>query len=63
MITEIFSSRFPQPQLFSLEEGIEQVELFPEVWGAAEKLISPEILLRWEGLEGLLELKAPRFSP
>lgn len=63
MITEIFSSRFPQPQLFSLEEGIEQVELFPEVWAAAEKLISPEILLRWEGLEGLLELKAPRYSP
>ena len=62
MITEIFSSRFPQPQLFSLEEGVEQVELFPEVWAAAEKLISPEILLRWEGLEGLLELKAPRYS-
>lgn len=63
MITEIYSSRFPQPQLFSLEEGIEQVELFPEVWGAAEKLISPELHLRWEGLEGLLESNAPRFSP
>jgi len=63
MITEIFSSRVPQPHLFSLEEGIEQVELFPEVWGAAEKLIIPELHLRWEGLEGLLELNAPRFSP
>lgn len=63
MITKIFPSRFPQPQLFSVEEGIEQIELFPEVWSAAEKLISPELHLRWEGLEGLLELNAPRYSP
>jgi hypothetical protein len=46
-----------------MEEGIEQVELFPEVWSAAEKVVSPDLQLRWEGLESLLLLNAHRYSP
>ena len=63
MINEIISSSLSQPPLFALEEGIEQVELFPEVWGAAEKLISQDLQLRWDGLEHLLKLNAHKFSP
>jgi hypothetical protein len=63
MINEIISSSVPQPPLFELEEGIEQVELFPEVWSAAERMISQDLQVRWDGFEQLLELNAQKYSP
>jgi hypothetical protein len=63
MINEIISSKWPQPSLFSLEEGSDKIELFPGAWGAAEYLISPKLQLRWKGLESLIELNAHRYSP
>ena len=36
------------------------VELFPEVWRAAENLTSPDILVRRDALDRLIVLDAPR---
>lgn len=52
-----------QPVLFSFDESINQVELFPAVWKAAEDLTSPHQEVRREALEQLALLNAPRFSP
>lgn len=52
-----------QPPLFPLDESTGNIELFPAVWGAAEALTSPDAATRRKGLERLLELHAPRFSP
>ena len=53
----------PQPLLFNLEESIAKIELFPEVWIAAEGLTSPHPAVRRDSLELIQELQAPRFSP
>jgi hypothetical protein len=53
-----------QPELFVFGETSEgTIELFPTVWSACEELISQEVVMRRKGLEKLLEVSAPRFSP
>lgn len=52
-----------QPELFPLLESTGNVELFPAVWSAAESLCKPDLRERQKGLDRLLELNAPRFSP
>jgi hypothetical protein len=59
-------AKFESPQLllFDLYDGAEgMVELFPAVWSAAEKLTSPDPILRREAIELLEEMDAARFSP
>jgi hypothetical protein len=56
--------RIKQPLLFELgETSTGSLELFPEVWFAAESLGSPEVKVRWDGLDRLIGLGAPRHSP
>ncbi|KAA3648680.1 MAG: hypothetical protein DWQ07_00335 [Chloroflexi bacterium] len=52
-----------QPQLFALESASGELELFPAVWQAAEKLSSPDVSQRTAAVEELAELNAPRLSP
>ena len=52
-----------QPQLFSLESTAGELELFPAIWQAAEKLGSPDVAKRTAGVEELAEVNAARFSP
>jgi hypothetical protein len=53
-----------QPLLFELgETSTGSLELFPEVWFAAESLGSPDAQVRREGLNRLIELGAPRHTP
>jgi hypothetical protein len=53
-----------QPLLFELgETSTGSLELFPEVWFAAESLGSPEPQVRRDGLNRLIILGAPRHSP
>jgi hypothetical protein len=55
---------FPQLMLFELSDTASgALEMFPEVWGALEKLTSPDILERRDGLDCLIVLDAPRLSP
>lgn len=62
MIEESDPPRLSQPTLFTLEESIGNVELFPAVWSAAEDLVIPDGEMRRQGLDRLLALNAPRFS-
>ncbi len=39
------------------------IEFFPEVWSAAEKITSPELMVRRDALDRLIVLDAPRLSP
>lgn len=52
-----------QPSLFPFDKSVNQLELFPSVWRAAEELTSPYREVRQRALEHLLSLNAPRFSP
>ena len=54
-----------QPRLISLElpEAQAILELFPDVWLAAEQLGSPDVKLRHEALDKLLKMNAARISP
>jgi hypothetical protein len=55
---------FSQLTLFELSDTFSgAIEIFPEVWGALEKLTSPDILERRDGLDCLIVLDAPRISP
>jgi HEAT repeat protein len=55
---------FSQPMLFDFAETASgSLEFFPEVWGAAEKLTSPDVLERRDALDRLIVLDAPRLSP
>jgi len=55
---------FSQPMLFDFAETASgALEFFPEVWGAAEKLTSPDVLERRDALDRLIVLDAPRLSP
>ena len=55
---------FSQPMLFDFADTASgALEFFPEVWGAAEKLTSPDLLERREALDRLIVLDAPRHSP
>ena len=55
---------FSQLTLFDLSDAVSgAIEIFPEVWGALEKLTSPDILERRDGLDCLIVLDAPRLSP
>jgi HEAT repeat protein len=51
-----------QPPLFPLDESIASVELYPEVWKAAEAVILPDAESRRAGVARLLELRAARIS-
>ena len=52
-----------QPTLFNFTQTTRgAVELFPEVWGAMEDLISPITSHRHAALDRLLKLNAPRLS-
>lgn len=53
----------PQPQLFLVEESIGTIELFPTVWGALEDFTKPDLELRRDALQILIDLDAPRYSP
>lgn len=53
----------PQPQLFLIEESIGNIELFPTVWGALEDFTNPDLELRREALQSLIDLDAARYSP
>jgi len=53
----------PQPLLIDLEESAARLEFFPAVWTAAEGLISKDAGVRWDALDQLVELEAPRYSP
>jgi HEAT repeat protein len=63
MNNQDFNPPLTQPLLFSFDESITQVELFPAVWKAAENLTSPHQEVRREAVEQLALLNAPRFSP
>jgi hypothetical protein len=53
-----------QPMLFDFSDSETGVlEIFPEIWGALEKLTSPELFERHDGLDRLIVLDAPRLSP
>ncbi|MFN2233816.1 MAG: hypothetical protein ACK2U1_06270 [Anaerolineales bacterium] len=55
---------FSQLTLFELSNTVSgAIEIFPEVWSALEKLTSPDILERRDGLDCLMVLDAPRLSP
>ncbi len=55
---------FSQPMLFDFAETASgALEFFPEVWGATEKLTSPDVLERRDALDRLIVLDAPRLSP
>ena len=53
-----------QPMLFDFADtATGALEFFPEVWSAAEKLTSPELLVRRDALDRLVVLDAARLSP
>ena len=53
-----------QPTLFEFDDiTTDTMELFPAVWGAAERLASPQAAERDEAVAQLVELDAPRLSP
>jgi len=55
---------FSQPMLFDFTETASgALEFFPEIWGATEKLTSPDVLERRDALDRLIVLDAPRLSP
>jgi len=55
---------FSQPMLFDFAETASgALEFFPEIWGAAEKLTSPDVIERRDALDRLIVLDAPRLSP
>lgn len=53
-----------QPVLFKFDDiTTDTMELFPAVWGAAERLVSPQAVERDQAVAQLVELDAPRLSP
>lgn len=54
-----------QPQMLFVEDQTsgESLELFPIVWGAVERLTSPNSSDRHTALDQLLQISAPRLSP
>lgn len=63
MFPEAASAKPPQLPLFTLEESMGKVEVFPAVWLAIEDLTSPESGIKQQALERLQILNAPRFFP
>jgi HEAT repeat protein len=63
MFADNSPSKVPQLPLFILEETTGTLELFPSVWNAMENLTASDVDVRHQGLDKLLELNAPRFSP
>lgn len=64
MDTDALIVNVTQPTLFDWgDSSAGTLELFPSVWGAAEALTSPDVLIRQAGLDRLVELNAARFSP
>ena len=53
----------PQPALFQFDESPHSVELFPEVWSALNDFTKPDVALRANALERLINLDGPRNSP
>lgn len=54
---------FHQLHLFSIQESVDSVELFPLVWKALEDFTCSESNQKQEALEQLLEIDAHRYSP
>jgi len=55
---------FSQSTLFDFSNvSSEAIELFPEVWRAAEEMVSPVLTVRENAIERLVSVNAPRFSP
>ena len=55
---------FSQLVLFNFTDTASgALEIFPEVWGALEKLTSPDLLERRDALDCLIVLDAARLSP
>ena len=53
-----------QPALFEFDDiTTDTMELFPAVWGAAERLVSLQAVERDKAVAQLVELDAPRLSP
>lgn len=53
-----------QPTLFEFDDiSTDTMELFPTVWGAAERITSPDAVERDKAVTELVELDAPRLSP
>lgn len=53
-----------QPTLFEFDDvSTDTMELFPAVWGAAERLASPDSFERDKAVAELVALDAPRLSP
>jgi hypothetical protein len=53
----------PQPTLFIFDESLDSIELLPEVWSALEDFTKPDVILRANALDRLINLDAPRYSP
>ena len=53
----------PQPTLLLFDKTLESVELLPEVWSALEDFTKPDVILRANALDRLINLDAPRSSP
>jgi hypothetical protein len=63
MDKETLQVSLSQPALFDFTRTTRgAVELFPEVWGAMEDLVSPKSSLRLSAIERLDQLGAPRLS-
>ncbi|MBS1249157.1 MAG: hypothetical protein MAG431_00730 [Chloroflexi bacterium] len=53
-----------QPTLFEFDDiSTDTMELFPAVWGAAERLASPDAVERDKAVAALVEVDAHRLSP
>jgi hypothetical protein len=64
METEPAEVETMQYQLFVFGETSEgSLELFPTVWGACEEMIAQDVAVRRKGVEKLVELNAPCYSP
>lgn len=63
MVNEKTSQYSTQSPLFIIEQSINQIELFPTIWSAAEDLLSADLRKRQDGLSRLVELEAARYSP
>jgi DNA-binding protein Fis len=63
MDKETYPFSLTQPTLFNFSQTTRgAIELFPEVWGAMEELISSKTSHRHAALDRLLKLNAPRLS-
>lgn len=64
METDPLLPQVEQPALFQWgETSFGALELYPEIWSAAEALVYPDVNIRRNGVEQLIKLGAARLSP